>query len=162
MIRAVARILPSAVILICSPSAILVTGSPAWAGCNPFGCSSSSNAECNPFGCPNGPLGQACTPFGCPASPQPQSGRGDYRYPPREYPLPEEGRPRRGWAMKVCVPEGKTARLYDGPSTSYVVVGNADRGEEILVTGRTEVAGDLRMRQLVDGRWINDGRLCRY
>jgi hypothetical protein len=64
--------------------------------------------------------------------------------------------------MKVCVPEGKTARLYDGPSTSYVVVGNLDRGEEILVTSRTEVAGDLRMRQLVDGRWINDRRLCRY
>jgi len=50
----------------------LLISAPAQAGCNPFGCSQSSNAECNPFGCPNAPLGQSCTPFGCPASPQPQ------------------------------------------------------------------------------------------
>ena len=63
------------------------------AGCNPFGCTKSSNAKCNPFGCPNGPLGQECTPSGCPASPQPQSGSGDYRDAPTEYPLPVQRRP---------------------------------------------------------------------
>lgn len=160
MIKAVSR-LTSVFIATISPSAILLSSLPAWAGCNPFGCSNSSNAECNPFGCPNGPLGQACTPFGCPASPQPQPERGDYRYPPRDYPLPEESRPRRGWPMRVCVREGRQARLFDGPSTNYVVVGNVDRGEEILVTSRTVVADDVRMRQLVDGRWISDRLLCR-
>lgn len=150
-----------AVMVISAPSGILLDGSPAWAGCNPFGCSNSSNAECNPFGCPNGPLGQACTPFGCPASPQPQSGGGDYRNMPSGYPLPEERRPRSGWAMAVCVREGRQARLFDGPSTSYVVVGNVDRGDEVFVTGRTVLVDGLRMRQLVDGRWISDGLLCR-
>jgi uncharacterized protein YraI len=71
-----------------------------------------------------------------------------------------------GWAMKVCVPKGTTARLYDGPTTSYQVVGNVERGEEIFVTGRTErsttVDGRIQMRQLADGRWINNARLCRY
>ena len=62
------------------------------AGCNPFGCTKSSNAECNPFGCPNGPLGQECTHYGCPASPQPQSGSGGYRDAPSEYPLPTKMR----------------------------------------------------------------------
>ena len=153
--------LTSAAAIICSSSAIYLSSPPALAGCNPFGCSNSSNAECNPFGCPNGPLGQACTPFGCPASPQPPAERGEFRYPAREYPLPQESRPRSGWSMRVCVREGKTARLFDGPSTSYVVVGNVDRGEEILVTGRTVTADNLRMRQLVDGRWISDRLLCR-
>jgi hypothetical protein len=59
--------LPIGVMLVC------IDSKPAFAGCNPFGCSQSSVAECNPFGCPNVPLGQACTPFGCPASPQPQN-----------------------------------------------------------------------------------------
>ena len=63
--------------------------------------------------------------------------------------------------MRVCVREGRQARLFDGPSTSYVVVGNVDRGEEILVTGRTVIAEDVRMRQLIDGRWISDRLLCR-
>jgi hypothetical protein len=162
MIRVVVRV-TSAVMLISSPTAILFSVQPAWAGCNPFGCSNSSNAECNPFGCPNGPLGQACTPFGCPASPQPQSDRGYDRSEPSRYPLPEERPPSRmsGWAMKVCVRTGRQARLFDGPSTSYQVVGNVDRGEEIYVTGRTKLEGGYRMRQLADGRWIDDGLLCR-
>ena len=52
-------------------SGVGIYSQPAFAGCNPFGCSQSSAAECNPFGCPNSPMGAACTPFGCPTSPQP-------------------------------------------------------------------------------------------
>jgi uncharacterized membrane protein len=46
-----------------------IESKPAFAGCNPFGCSQSSVSECNPFGCPKAPMGEACTPFGCPPSP---------------------------------------------------------------------------------------------
>lgn len=81
----------------------LLFDSTAKAGCNPFGCSNSTNAECNPFGCPNGPLGRACTPFGCPASPQPepQYDRGVYRSTPSDYSSPS----RRGRSVGSLVYE---------------------------------------------------------
>jgi hypothetical protein len=79
-----------------------IKNEPAVAGCNPFGCSSSSVAECNPFGCPKPPQGAECNPFGCPDSPQPATPPPQppviypppypppYPYPPYPYGVPPQ------------------------------------------------------------------------
>ncbi|MDZ7951182.1 MAG: hypothetical protein RMY27_09030 [Nostoc sp. DedQUE09] len=80
MLKIIRREFVTAALFLTVPIGAILTGvdiKPAFADCNPFGCSPSSVAECNPFGCPNGPLGQACTPFGCPQSPQPISASDD-------------------------------------------------------------------------------------
>ena len=82
MLKIIRREFVTAALFLTVPIGVILTSvdiKPAFADCNPFGCSPSSVAECNPFGCPNGPLGQACTPFGCPQSPQQVSERDDQR-----------------------------------------------------------------------------------
>ncbi|ODG99985.1 hypothetical protein A4S05_35480 [Nostoc sp. KVJ20] len=80
MLQIIRREIVNAALFLTVPIGAILIGvdiKPAFADCNPFGCSPSSVAECNPFGCPNAPLGQACTPFGCPQSPPLQAQRRD-------------------------------------------------------------------------------------
>jgi hypothetical protein len=71
---------------------------------------------------------------------------------------------RSGWVMRICAPPGTYIRLYDTwKTTKERVVGKAEAGDEIFVTSRTQVSevGGYLMRQLADGRWIANDRLCR-